>query len=101
VISVPTKVSKRLELPATTSVFHKERLGPADNHPVALEIRYLPPELCPALIKEDLHTQSIHWFLVKKSEIALVRVKHVAALCKITSSQAVCSRRRPHILWSD
>ncbi len=60
----------------------------ADNQPVALEIRYLPQELCPALIHQDLETQSIHWLLVKKFEIALVRMEHVVELCKMTSDQA-------------
>ncbi len=88
VISAPTKVSKRLELPPKTPVFHIERLRMADNQPVALEIRYLPQELCPALIHQDLETQSIHWLLVKKFEIALVRMEHVVELCKMTSDQA-------------
>jgi GntR family transcriptional regulator len=92
VIPATARVAERLILPRGTPVFHIERIRLADNLPVAHEIRYLPEFLCPALIHENLETQSIHWLLVKKFTIALVRMEHIVELCTLTHDQAMLLR---------
>jgi GntR family transcriptional regulator len=76
VIPATPKITKRLALADGEPVIHIVRLRLADDQPVVHETRYLAQSLCPALLDENLETQSIHWLLVHKYQILLVRTVH-------------------------
>jgi GntR family transcriptional regulator len=69
-------------------VIHIVRLRLADGYPVAYEIRYLAQSLCPTILKENLTCDSIHWLLVRKYQIPLVKMTHAVELRPVTSEQA-------------
>ena len=91
----PADVAARLHLAVATPVFHIRRLRLADGVPVALETRYLAQALCPQLIDEDLARLSIHWLLVEKYRIPLVRLEHVVERLPIAAADAALLRVPP------
>ncbi len=80
VVAASAEIAAPLNLNAGDDVLHIERLRLADNRPIVFEERYLNPALCPELITEDIETQSIHWLLVHKYKLPLVRVTHTVEI---------------------
>ncbi|MEZ4609293.1 MAG: UTRA domain-containing protein [Caldilineaceae bacterium] len=70
------RMGRALRLAVATPVIHIRRLRLADGVPVALE-HASGQALCPQLLDEDLARLSIHWLLVEKYGIPLVRLEHV------------------------
>lgn len=88
----PPLIAERLALAPQTPVLHIQRLRLADGQPVAVESRYLAHMLCPQLANEDLERQSIHWLLVHKYAIPLVRMEHVVELRPLAHEVATLLR---------
>ncbi len=80
VVTASAEIAAHLNLNAGDDVLHIERLRLADNRPIVFEERYLNPQLCPELVTEDVETQSIHWLLVHKYKLPLVRVTHTVEI---------------------
>ena len=74
VIAAPAEIAPHLNLALGDPIIHIQRLRLADNRPIVFEERFLDAQLCPDLINEDVAAQSIHWLLVHKYNIPLVRV---------------------------
>ncbi|MDH3498523.1 MAG: GntR family transcriptional regulator [Acidimicrobiia bacterium] len=69
--------ARRLRLSPHASLIRIRRLRLADNVPMALEERVMPPTLCPGILDEDLEHQSLHWLIAIKYRIPLARIDHV------------------------
>jgi GntR family transcriptional regulator len=69
-------VTERLALTTGEPVIHITRLRLADDQPVAFECRHLAQSLCPQLIDDDLEQESIHWLLIHKYNLPLIRATH-------------------------
>lgn len=88
VIPATSEIAARLEIPVGEPVIHIIRLQLADGHPVVHEIRYLAQKLCPDLLNDDLENTSLHWLLIHKHGIPLVRMTHTVEAGALSSSQA-------------
>jgi GntR family transcriptional regulator len=70
------EVAERLALTTDEPVIHITRLRLANDEPVAFECRYLAQSLCPHLLDDDLERESIHWLLIHKYNLPLIRATH-------------------------
>lgn len=71
-----SEVARRLDLAAGEPVIYIARLRLADGQPVIHETRHLAQALCPDLIRDDLENQSIHWLLIHKYHLPMIRTTH-------------------------
>lgn len=94
-IPASEEVAKRLAVATGTPVLHIQRLRLADGQPVVLETRHLAQALCPQLASEDLENDSIHWLLVHKYQIPLVRMEHIVEIQPIPHSVAMLLQTAP------
>ena len=88
IIPATLEIATRLEIPVDESVIHIVRLQLADEQPVVYETRYLAQTLCPDLLNDDLETTSIHWLLVQKHGIPLVRMTHTVEAGSLSQAQS-------------
>lgn len=80
IVAASPEIAQRLDLPASEPVIMICRLRLADQQPIIYEERFLQATLCPPLATEDVETQSIHWLLVHKYKLPLVRVTHTVEM---------------------
>lgn len=80
VVPASTAVAGRLDVATGEPVITICRLRLADNQPILYEERFLRETLCPSLATEDVENQSIHWLLVHKHKLPLVRVTHTVEM---------------------
>ena len=78
-----------------TSIIHIQRLRLADGQPILFEERFLNAQLCPDLVDEDIETQSIHWLLVHKYKLPLVRVTHTVEMREVGDASAQLLNLQP------
>jgi GntR family transcriptional regulator len=95
VIPATSDIATRLEIPVDEPVIHIVRLQLADGQPVIHETRFLAQTLCPDLLNDDLETASIHWLLVHKHGVPLVRMTHTVEAGALSSSQAKLLQAAP------
>ncbi len=95
VIPATAEVAEHLELPIGESVIHIACLRLADNQPVVYATRYLAQSLCPALLDEDLVNRSIHWLLIYKHQIPMVRMTHTVEAGHLLVEQAELLQAKP------
>ncbi len=67
------KVAAKLNLAPGVSVIKIERLRSVNDEPIVLVTTYLPYEICPALLEEDLTHQSLYAVLEEKYGLEIVR----------------------------
>jgi GntR family transcriptional regulator len=82
------EVAARLELNVGEPVIHVVQLQMLNDIPIMLEKRYLAQALCANLLNEDIETQSLHWLLIHKYKLPLVRVTHTIEARNATTSVA-------------
>lgn len=80
IVPASAAVAARLGLAAGEPVITICRLRLADNQPILYEERFLWEGFCPLLATEDVENQSIHWLLVHKYKLPLVRVTHTVEM---------------------
>lgn len=80
VVPASAEVAARLDVAVGELVITICRLRLADNQPILYEERFLRETLCPSLATEDVENQSIHWLLVHKYKVPLVRVTHTVEM---------------------
>ena len=90
------QLASRLKIKASSPVIYIARLRLADNQIIAYEERYLSQMLCPQLLEEDLENHSIHWLLVHKYQIPLVRLEHTVEIGQLSQSQAEQLKAKPN-----
>jgi GntR family transcriptional regulator len=65
------KIANYLQIEPGDQVIVIERLRSVDNEPIVLVTTYLPYNICPDLVDEDLSTQSLYALLEKKHGLEL------------------------------
>ncbi|KAA3658493.1 MAG: GntR family transcriptional regulator [Chloroflexi bacterium] len=90
------EIANRLQIPESTKVLHIARLRLANNQLVAYEERHLAHHLCPKLLDEDLENNSIHWLLVHKFQIPLVRLEHTVEIGRLSKAHAEVLQAEPN-----
>jgi GntR family transcriptional regulator len=70
------EVARQLGLTPGEPAIYIARLRLADGLPVIYETRHLAQSLCPELLQEDLEYQSIHWLLIHKHHVPMIRTTH-------------------------
>ena len=103
-VPAPVSIARKLKTRVGSRLIHIAQAQVVNNQPVIHEERWLPESLCPGLLQEDIGTASVHWLLVHKYKLPLVRVRHeieaaqasrgVAALLDIAQGAAVFSIHR-------
>ena len=88
VLPANTEVAARLELNAGEPIIHAVQIQLMNGTPILLEERYLAQSLCADLVNEDIETQSLHWLLIHKYKLPLVRVTHTIEARSATESVA-------------
>ena len=95
VIPATAAVAAQLNLDEGDDIILIQRLRLADNQPVIFEERYLNAKMCPELATEDVESQSIHWLLVHRYKLPLVRVTHTVELREIGPGSAGLLNLKP------
>jgi len=95
IIPAPPNVAQRLGLVEQQHVIYIARLRLANNHPVLHETRHLAQNLCPVLLNEDLENQSIHWLLIEKYKLPLIRTTHTMEARVLTDEEATLLEAEP------
>lgn len=74
-------VSKKLNLNSNAPIYRIERIHHGNGEPLALQVSYIPEEVCPDLHKKDLSASLVYYFesqyvgpIVKAKQ--LIRVQH-------------------------
>ncbi|HAL62398.1 MAG TPA: GntR family transcriptional regulator [Chloroflexi bacterium] len=88
VIPAPPKIADGLGLKGGEPVIMIDRLRFVDGEPIVLVITYVPYELCPELINEDLSTQSLYAILEKKYGLELVYGRRTLEAVAATKEEA-------------
>lgn len=88
-VTASAEIASLLHLDTDAPVIHIQRLRLADKRPIIFEERFLSSALCPDLIHDNIATQSIHWLLVHKYELPLVRVTHSIEMRDVGPSAAL------------
>jgi GntR family transcriptional regulator len=81
-----SETAARLEIAMGAPVIYVAQVQRLNGTPILYEERTLAQALCPDLIHEDIDTQSLHWLLVHKYKLPLVRVTHTIE-ARTTSAQ--------------
>jgi GntR family transcriptional regulator len=71
----PARVTTELQLAAGVQVVKIVRLRLSDSIPLLLEMTYIPASVCPALVDEDLATQSLYALLERRCGVRLKRAR--------------------------
>ena len=82
-VTASSEVAERLNLPKGSDVFHIVQLRSADDEPLVYEERYLATSICADLSKNELEQYAIHWLLVEKYQIPLVRLSHTIEMVEL------------------
>lgn len=75
-IPAPESAAGALELKPGAPLLHVVQVQMLNGQPVLHEERYLAESLCPGLLHEDIEATPLHWLLIHKYKLPLVRVKH-------------------------
>jgi GntR family transcriptional regulator len=88
-IIMPTDdLDLKLNIAANKHVIYIKRLRTVDNEPVLLQEAYIPHNVCPALLEEDVANESLFDILDKKYNITLTRVKDYIEIAYLTDEEA-------------
>ncbi len=82
------EIATHLDLTEGDPVIHIQRLRLADGQPIIFEERFLNADLCPELATDNVETQSIHWLLVHKYKLPLVKVTHTVEMREVGADSA-------------
>lgn len=76
VVPAELEIARRLGLTRGSPVIHAVQVQSREGRPILHEERYLDESLCPGLPDDDLQKTPVHWLLIHKYKIPLVRVTH-------------------------
>lgn len=88
VVTAPPRIARRLGLKPATPIIHASQLQLLNGQPVLHEERYLAESLCPELPAQDIEATPLHWLLIHKYGIPLVRVQHVIQAARASKAVA-------------
>jgi len=88
-IIMPTDdLDVKMNIAANRHVIYIKRLRTVDNEPVLLQEAYIPHNVCPSLLEEDVANESLFDILEKKHNITLTKVKDYIELAYLTDEEA-------------
>ncbi len=88
VIPAPPKIAEALGLQENDPVIMIDRLRFVDSEPIVVVITYVPYDLCPELINEDVSTRSLYEILEKKYGLELVYGRRTLEAVAATREEA-------------
>lgn len=66
----------KLDIPLESDVIHLVQLRLASEMPIIYEERFFAKALCPDITQESIEEHSIHWLLIEKYNLPLIRLSH-------------------------
>ena len=88
-VMMPTDdLDVKLNVPADTHVIYIKRLRSVSGEPVLLQEAYIPHNVCPSLLEEDVANESLFDILEKKYNITLTKVKDYIEIAYLTDEEA-------------
>jgi len=87
-VNADALTAEKLELRTGTPVFHVVQVRYADAAPMMHEERYLATRWYPGLLDEDIGQTPMHWILVHRAKLPLVRMAHVIETRPSTPAEA-------------
>jgi len=88
VVPASQSVGTLLGIPAGTPVVHLERLRMVSDEPILLVENYIPHELCPDLLEQDLENQSLYGVLARKYGLRPARGRRLIEAVAATARDA-------------
>ncbi len=75
VVALSDDLSLKLQVPADTPLLHVRRVRSVAGEPILLQESWLPRELCPRLLDDDLEAESLLEVLEQRCGVRIVRVR--------------------------
>lgn len=82
-IAATESLAKKLEIPIESEVIYIVQMRYASGLPIVYEERYFAKSLCPDFSADLLDQHTLHWLLVEKYQIPLVRLSHTIELSNL------------------
>ncbi len=70
------EITSKLNIPIDSDVIHLVQLRLASGMPIIYEERFFAKSLCPDITRESIDEHSIHWLLIEKYNLPLIRLSH-------------------------
>ena len=77
-----------LDIPDDKHIIYIKRLRSVENEPILLQETYIPHDVCPNLLNEDIEKDSIFELIDKKYNIKITRIKHFIEITYTTEEAA-------------
>ncbi|MBI4685695.1 MAG: GntR family transcriptional regulator [Nitrospirae bacterium] len=88
-VMMPTDdLDVKLNVPDDKHIIYIKRLRSVDNEPVLLQEAYIPHNVCPPLLKEDVANNSLLELLEKKYEVKITKVKDFIEISHLNLDEA-------------
>ena len=75
-IPATDQLAEKLDISAGCDVIHLVQLRLASGMPIVYEERFFAKALCPEITEKMIEEHSIHWLLIEKYQIPLMRLSH-------------------------
>lgn len=83
-LSATGSLIEKLNVPTNTEVIYIAQMRFSSGLPIVYEERYFVKSFCPDLSVDMLNEHTLHWLLVEKYQIPLVRLSHTIELSNLT-----------------
>jgi len=81
-------INDKLDIPRDKHVIYIKRLHHSGNEPVLLQESYIPCNICPLILEEDVEHQSLFELFEKKYGIRITRVKTYTEITHLKPDEA-------------
>lgn len=89
IVDAPRKIADRLQLEPGSKTFKIDRLRFVNDEPIVYVITYIPYDLCPNLINEDLANQSLYEVMDKKFNLRIYKSRRSIEAVGATEKNAL------------
>ena len=76
IVHATSEIARKLDIQLDSDVIHLVQLRLASGVPIIYEERFFAKALCPYITKELIEEHSIHWLLIEKYQLPLIRLTH-------------------------
>ncbi len=88
-IIMPTDdLDAKLDIPEDKHIIYIKRLRTVDNEPILLQETFIPHDICPPLIQEDVANNSLFELFEKKHGIKITKVKDYIMITYLNSDES-------------
>lgn len=88
IIPAPMRVAQELELVPGTQTIRLNRLRFIEQDPIVVVVTYIPHEICPALLDEDMTSQSLYRILEERFGLFIARGRRTVEAVPATPDDA-------------